>query len=73
MGKSGNKDRFYILGLQNHRSDCSHKINRPLLLGRKVMTNLDSVLESRDITLLTVFYSQSYGVSSSHVWGFPGG
>ena len=34
-------------------SDCSHEIKRLLLLGRKAMTNLDSVLESRDITLLT--------------------
>ena len=33
--------------------DCSHEIKRPLLLGRKVMTNLDSVLKSRDITLPT--------------------
>ena len=33
--------------------DCSHGIKRPLLLGRKAMTNLDSVLESKDITLLT--------------------
>ena len=33
--------------------DCSHEIKRPLLLGRKVVTNLDSVLSSRDITLLT--------------------
>ena len=33
--------------------DCSHEIKRPLLLGRKVMTNLDSILNSRDITLLT--------------------
>ena len=33
--------------------DCSHEIKRPLLLGRKAMTNLDSVLKSRDITLLT--------------------
>ena len=33
--------------------DCSHKIKRPLLLGRKVMTNLDSILKSRDITLPT--------------------
>ena len=33
--------------------DCSHKIRRRLLLGRKVMTNLDSVLKSKDITLLT--------------------
>ena len=34
-------------------SDCSHEIKRFLLLGRKVMTNLDSILKSRDITLLT--------------------
>ena len=33
--------------------DCSHEIKRHLLLGRKVMTNLDSILKSRDITLLT--------------------
>ena len=44
--------------------DCSHEIKRHLLLGKKAMTNLDSVLKSRDITS----YSQSYGFSSSHVW-----
>ena len=33
--------------------DCSHEFKRPLLLGRKAMTNLDSILQSRDITLLT--------------------
>ena len=50
-------------------SDCSHEIKRYLLLGRKAMTNLYRVLESRDITLLTkVQYSQSYAFSSSHVW-----
>ena len=50
-------------------SDCSHEIKRCLLLGRKVMTNLDSILKSRDITLLAkVHISQSYGFSSSHVW-----
>ena len=52
-GKTGNSDRFYFLGLQNHCSDCSHKINRSLLLGRKAMANLDSILKSRDITWLT--------------------
>ena len=36
--------------------DCSHEINRHLLLGRKVMTNLDSILKSRDITLPTKVY-----------------
>ena len=43
-----------LLGLQNHLdSDCSHEIKRRLLLGRKAMTNLDSMLKSRDITLPT--------------------
>ena len=49
--------------------DCSHEIKRCLLLGRKAMTNLDSIIKSIDITLLTkVHLSQSYGFSSSHVW-----
>ena len=50
--KSGNSDRLYFHWLQNHcNSDCSHKIKRCLLLGRKAMTNLNRVLKSRDITL----------------------
>ena len=49
--------------------DCSHEIKRRLLLGRKVMTNLDIMLKSRDITLPTkVLSSQGYGFSSGHVW-----
>ena len=48
----GNRGRLYFLGLQNHM-DCSHEIKRCLFLGRKVMTNLDSILKSRDITLPT--------------------
>ena len=48
--------------------DCSHKIKRHLLLGRKAITNLDSMLKSRDITLLTKSSSQSYDFSSSSVW-----
>ena len=54
--------------------DCSHEIKRRLLLGREVMTNLDSILKSRDITLQTKVHqtrqrsSQSYGFSSNHVW-----
>ena len=47
--------------------DCSHEIKRRLLLGRKVMTNLDSTLKSRDITLPTKVHLV-YGFSSSHVW-----
>ena len=44
----GNSDRLYFFGPQNH---CSHEIKRCLLLGRKAVTNLDSILKSRDITL----------------------
>ena len=47
--------------------DCSHEIKRRLLLGRKVMTNLDSILKSKDITSKGPS-SQGYGFSSSHVW-----
>ena len=51
-GKNGNHDGLYFLGLQNHcRCACSHEIKRRLFLGRKAMTNLDSILKSRDITL----------------------
>ena len=46
--------------------DCSHEIKRRLLLGRKAMTNLDSILKSRDITNKGSS-GQSYGFSSSHV------
>ena len=53
-GNNENRERLYFLGLQNHcRCECSHEIKRHLLLGRKVMTNLDSILKSRDITLPT--------------------
>ena len=51
--------------------DCSHEIKRRLLLGRKVMTNLDSILKSRDITWPTKVQQRSgqgYGFSSGHVW-----
>ena len=53
-GNNGNSERLYFLWLQNHADgDCSHEINRHFVLGRKVMTNLDSILKSRDITLPT--------------------
>jgi len=45
--------------------DCSHEIKRRLLLGRKVMTKLDSIFKSTDITLPS---SQGYGFSCGHVW-----
>ena len=55
-GNSGNSVRLYFGGGVSKISrdgDCSHEIKRRLLLGRKVMTNLDSILKSRDITLPT--------------------
>ena len=48
--------------------DCSHEIKRHLLLGRKAMTNLDSILKSRDIAADKGPSSQSYGFFGSHVW-----
>ena len=48
--------------------DCSHGIKRRLLLRRKAMTNLDSVLKSREITLATKVHIVQYGFSSGHAW-----
>ena len=71
--KWGNNDRLYFLGLQTTADcDCSHEIKRHLLLGTKAMTNLDSVLKSKDITLptkiclvkTTVFSVVMYGCES---------
>ena len=61
---------FIFLGSKiTSYGDCSHEIKRHLLFGRKAMTNLDSILKSRHITLGNEgLYSQSYGFSSSHVW-----
>ena len=54
MGNSGKSDRLYFLGSQiTTDDDCSHEIKRCILLEMKVMTNLDSILKSRDITLPT--------------------
>ena len=54
-GNNGNSDRLYFLG--GHKitadGDCSHEIKRHLLPGRKAMTNLESILKSRDVTLPT--------------------
>ena len=59
---------FILLGSKiTADADCSHEIKRHFLLGRKVMTNLDSLLKSRDIILPTKVH-QSYDFSSSHVW-----
>ena len=63
------KDFIFLGSKITADGDCSHEIKRHLLIGRKAMTNLDSVFKSRDITLLTkVCISQSYGFPSSHVW-----
>ena len=69
-GNNGNSDRLYFLGSKvTADGDCSHEIKRCLLLGRKVMTNLDSILKSRDITLLTkVCLVKAMFFSSSHIW-----
>ena len=48
--------------------DCSHEIKRHLLFGRKVMTNLDSILKSRHYFVNKGLSNQGYGFSSSHVW-----
>ena len=66
-GNNVNSERLYFLGLQiSADGDCSHEIKRCLLLGRKAMTNLDSILKSRDITLQTNVCLA--GFSSSHLW-----
>ena len=72
-GKNGNSVRLCFLRLKvTADDDCSHEIKRRLLLGRKVMTNLDSILKSRDITLsikvhlvkAMVFHVVMYGCES---------
>ena len=56
-GNSGNSDNFIFLGSKiSADGDCSHEIKRHLLLGRKAMTNLDSILKSRGLTLLIKIY-----------------
>ena len=53
-GNNGNRDRVYFLGFQTHCGQwLPQEIKRHLLLGRKAMTNLDSILKSRDVTLPT--------------------
>ena len=69
-GETGNSDRLHSGGLQNIADgDCSHEIKRRLLLRRKVMTNLDGILKSRDITFPTkVHLVKAVFFYSSHVW-----
>ena len=61
------RDFIFLISKITADGDCSHEIRRCLLIGRKAMTNLDSILKSRDITNKGPS-SQSYGFSSSHVW-----
>ena len=62
-GKSGSSAFIFLGSKITAGGDCSHEIKRHLLLGRKAMTNLDSILKSRDITLPTKVYVASYGFS----------
>ena len=75
-GNNGNSDRLYFGGSKiTTDGDCSHEINSRLLLGRKAMTNLDSILKCRDITLPTkvhlvkamVFSVVTYGCESQTI------
>ena len=66
QGNSGNSERLYFLGLQD--GDYSHEIKRHLLLGRKAMTNLDSILKTRDYFTNQGPSSWGYGFSSGRVW-----
>ena len=82
-GKSGKSDIFHFLKSSKitANGDCSHEIKRHLLLGRKVMTNLDSILKSRDITLPTkvilvkamvflvvVYWCESWTIKKAEHW-----
>ena len=62
------KIRIFLGSKITVNSNCSQNIKRPFLFGRKVVTNLDSILKSRDITLLTKVCIVKAMVFSSHVW-----
>ena len=69
-GETMERVTYFILGGSKITADgdCSHEIKRHLLLGRKAMTNLDSILKSRDITLPTKVHLVKAMVFSSHIW-----
>ena len=69
-GETGETVADFILGGSQITADgdCSHEIKRRLLLGRKVMTNIDNILKSRDYFANKGPSSQGYGFSSGHVW-----
>ena len=67
--RMGESENFLFLGSKiDEDSDCSHEIKRHLLLGRKAMTNLDSILKNRHYFANNGPYSENHGFSSSHVW-----
>ena len=69
-GKTVETVSHFILGGSKITADgdCSHEIKRRLLLGRKIMTNLDGIFKSRDNFANKGLSSQGYGFSSDHVW-----
>ena len=62
------KDFIFLGSKITADGDCSHEIKRHLVLGRKTMTNLDSIKKQRPHFASKSLYSQSYGFSSSHIW-----
>ena len=74
-GKSGSSDRFYFIFLGSKVTvdgDCRHEIGICLLLGRKVITNLDSILKSRDTTLPTKVHTVKAMVFLVVTYGWEG-
>ena len=68
-GNSGNSIRLYFWGSKiTADGDCSHEIKRRLLLGRKIMTNLDSISKAGTLFANKGLSSQGYGFSCGHVW-----
>ena len=62
------RDFIFLASKITADGDCSHEIKRCLFLGRKAMTNLDSILKSRDIILPTKVHLVKAVFSSNHVW-----
>ena len=63
------RDFIFLDSKSTADNDCGHEIKRPLLFRRKAMTNLDSILKSRDITLpIKVYIVKAMVFSCSHVW-----
>ena len=63
---------FFLVSKVTADDDCSHEIKRRLFLGRKAMTNLDSILESRDITFLTKVHIVKAVASPVVTYGYEG-